>query len=302
MIVPESTLLLRDPQMQPSTRPAAAPPVTSDASFGLAAWCGRPASMRAAHRHNDVELNYVASGAAFYRFGDQQLRLAAGDLCLFWAARPHQLLAGDEAPLLHWVTLPLALFLSWRLPERLSEPVLGGAALTCRLPAGAATAHQIAGWHAELADGGAERQLVVRLELEALLRRFALQVGAGGGAGGGAEERGGAAEQMARFIVAHHQQPLSVAQIAAHVGLHPHYAMERFRRSYGVSLMRYLTQYRVAHAQQLLATTELGVLEIGLAAGFGSASRFHSAFKAACGVSPGAYRADLRAAGAGRGA
>lgn len=273
----------------------------SDASFGLAAWCGQPLSMSAAHRHNDIELNYLARGACSYRFGDQQLALTAGDLCLFWAARPHQLLAGDEAPLLHWVTLPLALFLSWRLPERLSEPILKGMALTCRHPWEAdAAVHQIERWHSDLVAGGTERQLIVGLELEALLRRFVLQIGAGGPRPHLAEHRGGAAELMARYIVEHYQQPLSVAQIAAHVGLHPHYAMQRFRQTYGVSLMAYLTQYRVAHAQQQLATSDAGVLEIGLVAGFGSASRFYSAFRAACGVSPGAYRAALRAAGASR--
>jgi transcriptional regulator GlxA family with amidase domain len=70
--------------------------------------------------------------------------------------------------------------------------------------------------------------------------------------------------------------------------------MHVFRQAYGVSLLSYLTQHRVAHAQQQLATSNLGVLEIGLAAGFGSASRFYSAFRAACGMSPGAYRASLQ--------
>ncbi len=295
MIVPEYRLSLPDPPMKRPRGPA----VRDDASFGLAAWCGLPVSMGAAHRHNDIELNYLVRGACSYRFGDQELALTAGDLCLFWAARPHQLLvAGDGAPLLHWVTLPLAHFLSWRLPNSLSQPILRGAALTCRHPAVAdAAAHQIAGWHRDIAGGDAERQLIVRLELEALLRRFALQLGAGEQGPGAPERRGGPAERMARFIVEHHQQPLSVAQIAAHVGLHPHYAMQRFRDTYGVSVMSYLTQYRVAHAQELLATSELGVVEIGLMAGFGSASRFYSAFKALCGMAPGAYRATLRAAG-----
>ena len=273
------------------------PAVLSDASFGLAAWCGQPLSRGAAHRHNDIELNYLAGGACSYRFGDQQLALAAGDLCLFWAARPHQLLADAEAPLLHWVTVPLALFLSWRLPGRLSEPILKGTPLTCRpMSEVGAAAPQIERWHNDLAGGGEARQLIVQLELEALLRRFALELGASYQRGDLAEQRGGAAELMARYIVAQYQQALTVPEIAAQVGLHPHYAMQRFRQTYGVSLMTYLTQYRVAYAQHLLATMDDGVLEIGLTAGFGSASRFYSAFRAACSVSPGAYRAALRAA------
>jgi AraC-like DNA-binding protein len=268
--------------------------ITLDASFGLTAWCGQPQSMGAAHRHDDVELNYLVSGDAVYRFGDQQLALRAGDLCLFWAARPHQLLAGEQPPLLHWLTLPLAHFLGWGLPAQLREAVLAGAALICPHPSGAGGAGQIAGWQHDLASQSAERQAIVRLELEATLRRLWLQVADAGQRPQPLARDHGPAERMARFIVEHYQQPLTVAEIARHVGLHPHYAMQRFCRTYGVSLMTYLTHYRVARAQQLLATTERGVLEIGLEAGFGSGSRFYSAFKATCGQTPSTYRQSLR--------
>lgn len=274
------------------------PPIDrSTASFGLAGWRGEPPVMSAAHSHNDVELNYLERGAIVYGFGGARVELRAGELCLFWAARPHQLWESAGA-LMHWLTLPLALFLSWRLPERLAQPVLAGAPITRRPPGEAAGERPpIAHWAADLALGGAERQRIVCLEVEALLRRLSLELGPpeppGPPPAGG---RRGHAEQMARHIAAHYTQPLSAAAIAASAGLHPHYAMQLFRAAYGLSLIAYLTQYRVAHAQQLLATSDAGVLEIGLASGFASASRFHSAFKAACGVSPGAYRASLQAA------
>jgi AraC-like DNA-binding protein len=269
--------------------------VMNDTSFGLAAWSGQPLAMGAAHRHNDVELNYLARGSVAYLFGGQRVMLSAGDLCLFWAARPHQLISGDGDPLMYWVTLPLGRFLSWQLPDRLGEPVLQGAPLTSqRLADNAHGRCQIMRWGEDLALGGAERQQIVCLELEAFLRRFALGLGAGDEQRErGPERRHSSAEQMADYIVAHYTRPLTVVEVAASVGLHPHYAMQLFRQSYGVSLITYLTQYRVAHAQQLLATSDLGVLEIGHAAGFSSATRFYSAFKAACGVSPGAYRASL---------
>jgi NAD(P)-dependent dehydrogenase (short-subunit alcohol dehydrogenase family) len=60
-------------------------------------------------RHRaDVEQLVQAALGAFGRldivvnnFGDQQLALRADDLCLFWAARPYQLLAGEHTPVLH---------------------------------------------------------------------------------------------------------------------------------------------------------------------------------------------------------
>lgn len=269
----------------------------STASFGLTGWRGRPGPMSVAHSHNDVELNYIEHGELTYAFGGEQLTLAAGDLCLFWAARPHQLAVGPAAPTLHWFTLPLARFLSWRLPEPIVRPVLAGAPLLYRhRAAGRPYLRSLEGWCADLGRGGAERQQIVCLELEALLRRLALELGADAvGATPLPEGRRGHAAQMARFMAANFTQPLTVAAIAASAGVHPHYAMQLFREAYGLSIVAYLTQYRVAHAQQLLLTTDVGALEIGLSAGFASASRFYSAFKAACGVSPGAYRAALRA-------
>jgi transcriptional regulator GlxA family with amidase domain len=65
-------------------------------------------------------------------------------------------------------------------------------------------------------------------------------------------------------------------------------------------ILDYLTQYRVAHAQRLLVTTDLPVLEIALACGFNSLSRFYAAFKKICGRSPRTYRQEHDALREGR--
>jgi AraC-like DNA-binding protein len=69
--------------------------------------------------------------------------------------------------------------------------------------------------------------------------------------------------------------------------------MSLFRKSFGISIGDYITQYRIAHAQRLLVTTTMNVSEIALDSGFGSVSRFYTAFKQVCEMSPGAYRAAL---------
>nr|WP_238341919.1 helix-turn-helix domain-containing protein [Actinopolymorpha rutila] len=95
---------------------------------------------------------------------------------------------------------------------------------------------------------------------------------------------------MARFIAERFRDPLTVADVAAAVHVHPHHAMGVFRNVVGTTLGAYLTQCRVAEAQRLLLTTGAGMAEIAHAAGFGSQSRFYSCFTAACGEPPGAYR------------
>src|SRR6266568_1980847 len=100
-------------------------------------------------------------------------------------------------------------------------------------------------------------------------------------------------EAMICFITEHYMEPLQLGQIAQAVGLHPGYATELFRKSFGLSIMGYLLQHRVAHAQRLLATTDQTVLNVAMEAGFTSASRFYATFQKITGQSPRAYRSSL---------
>ena len=101
-------------------------------------------------------------------------------------------------------------------------------------------------------------------------------------------------EKIAEFLSAHYQDELTVHHIAANVNLHPNYAMDIFRKSFGATIIEYLTTLRVAHAQQLLVNTDQSVLTIALESGFGSVSQFYVAFNRLCGMSPRAYRESLR--------
>jgi transcriptional regulator GlxA family with amidase domain len=60
------------------------------------------------------------------------------------------------------------------------------------------------------------------------------------------------------------------------------------------TLIDYLTQHRVSHAQRLLATTDRKIVHVALESGFGSISRFNDAFRRGCGCSPREYRQQHR--------
>jgi AraC-like DNA-binding protein len=98
-------------------------------------------------------------------------------------------------------------------------------------------------------------------------------------------------EQIAAFIAMHYKERLAVEDVGEHVGLHPNHAMMLFKRAFGTTVLNYLTQHRISHAQRLLATTRDKILAIALDSGFGSVSRFNAAFKTNCGCSPREYRA-----------
>jgi transcriptional regulator GlxA family with amidase domain len=71
---------------------------------------------------------------------------------------------------------------------------------------------------------------------------------------------------------------------------------ERFREVLGRSPIRYLTEWRMHLAEELLDTTELGVVPIARRVGYESEEAFSRAFKRMHGDSPGRWRTRERGA------
>lgn len=266
---------------------------SSRPSFGLAGERARRARMTIAHQHDDIEFNFAPT-AMRYRIDGTVVEIPPQRLVAFWAARPHQLI--DDAPdeWVHWLTVPLGLFLSLTASEPLIASLLRGEVVTMTGdPIGAPPLNRLEQWTADLATGSAWSEATVRLELEAYLRRLSF---ARLDASGAPSEWGTAARpsrlagQMAAYIAAHSADAMTVADVARAVHVHPGYAMTVFRRAVGTTIGSYLSQCRVAHAQRLLITSTLPVQEIGLSVGFQSISQYYDRFGAACGTTPGAYR------------
>ena len=274
------------------------------ASYGLMCHEGAPPLMGNSHRHNDIEINFIISGGITYHFGSSTITLDQGCFCLFWAAMPHQLVDAKPDTRMYWITLPLAQFLKWTLPQSLAKPVLAGRPISTHDTA--MDELLLRRWDADIQIDDQETHRIMLMEVEARLRRLARELSlqaVGSGVQTGAIVAGRApssvgvdkAEHMSRYIAEHFAEPLRVEQVAKSVHIHPTYAMHLFRETFGVSIINYLTQHRIAHAQQLLATSDKSVMEIALESGFNSVSRFYTAFNSTCGKSPRAYRESLRA-------
>ncbi len=266
---------------------------SSRPSFGLASERSHRARMTIAHQHDDIEFNFAPT-AMRYRIDGTVVEIPAQRLVAFWAARPHQLV--DDAPddWVHWLTIPLGLFLSLTSSESLVASLLRGEVVTLTDdPLGAPPLNRLEQWAADLRHGSAWSEATVRLELEAYLRRlnFApLDASAARGDSGKSMRPSRLAGQMAAYIAANSADAITVADVARAVHVHPGYAMTAFRRAVGTTIGSYLSQCRVANAQRLLITSTLPVKEIGLSVGFQSISQFYDRFGAACGTAPGAYR------------
>jgi len=270
-----------DPQIEPGS---------------LISCAGSPEVMGAAHQHDDLEINLVADGGTMlYLFGGVPVEVGPGSVAAFWAAVPHQLVANSVARA-YWVYVPFQTFLAWGLPDSLVSRLLSGIPLVAP-PSAALTTDpgNFAQWAGDLNSGEAERRKIAMLEVEARVRRLALTtVGEPVRQYAGSDPTLRQVVAMVRHIAEHFREPLTVADVAAAARLHPNYAMTQFRRVVQTTVVDYLRQRRLAEARRLLVTTDLAVERVSAESGFGSVSRFYTAFTTACGVPPATFRREHR--------
>lgn len=84
----------------------------------------------------------------------------------------------------------------------------------------------------------------------------------------------------------------TVAELAAEVAVSRSVLDERFRQVLGRSPIRYLTEWRMHIAEDLLATSDASVASIARRVGYDSEEAFSRAFKRATGLAPAHWRAE----------
>lgn len=268
--------------------------------IGLRAWSGPTHNMSSAHRHHDLEFNYVIRGAMTYLIGGEVATIPEGRLGVMWAALPHQTIQVDDRTRVFWICVPLTRALLWGLPEPFTRELLSRGLIVDseHRPSDLPMLDQ---WDQDLRRDSEMRRSLVLREVEARLHRLALDAALRLAADRRPARRRRAAhagvasavQRMAEFIAHRFHEPISVQAVADVAALHPNYAMTLFRSQTGMTINDYITRQRVAHAQRLLATTEAPILDVGYDSGFGSPSRFFQAFKEHAGCSPRQFRLKL---------
>lgn len=251
------------------------------------------------HRHHEIEINFLERGMVTSLVSGTMETLRGGSLALFWAAVPHQILHTEKAAGFTWITVPLSWVLQWHLPKALVKPLLRGEFVVDGRPS-SWDASRVKTWVDMIGRKNSDWKKAALLDIQARLHQLGLSKPISEKKTQRDTPSGSfiKVEQIARFIAENYREPITVDDIAAHTQLHPNYAMNLFRNRSGQTIIECLTQHRIAHAQRLLLTTDDKVLEIALDSGFGSLSRFYTAFTAACGVKPLQYRRVFAKAGA----
>jgi AraC-like DNA-binding protein len=85
-------------------------------------------------------------------------------------------------------------------------------------------------------------------------------------------------------------QPIQVTDLARTAGLSVSHFSREFQREMGVGPKQYLLSSRLDRARRLLLLDEGNITQVARAVGFASSAHFSSAFRAAFGTSPKAFR------------
>ena len=97
-------------------------------------------------------------------------------------------------------------------------------------------------------------------------------------------------KQMLAFIHEHYGEALTVGDIAGAASLSDSECLRCFRATIGVPPKRYLRDYRIQRAAQLLTETGLPVAAVAEQCGFSDVSYFTKTFRQLRGTAPAAYR------------
>lgn len=84
----------------------------------------------------------------------------------------------------------------------------------------------------------------------------------------------------------HLEESISIRQIASACYFSESHFMKFFKTHMGISYIHYLNDVRLAHARNLLVSTNLSILEIAQKSGFENASYFNRKFKDKYGITP----------------
>lgn len=97
-------------------------------------------------------------------------------------------------------------------------------------------------------------------------------------------------DAILQFLESNYTNRITLNQIAASINVSPFRFCHIFRELTGHSFSRYLLQYRIAKAQEMLTKERTSITEIAMNCGFNNISYFNHIFKRTTGCTPGQFR------------
>lgn len=102
-------------------------------------------------------------------------------------------------------------------------------------------------------------------------------------------------DKAIRYIQQHYEDPsLTIDVLSNQLHLNYAYLCSLFKRCMDMTINRYIKQYRLEKAKELLDTTQLSIAEIAVSVGFQNTNYFSKCFKKNYGISPSDYESTMR--------
>jgi len=259
--------------------------------FGFSGRYGRVYAMDKSHRHHEVELFYIEKGSCSRTLGGNIYHFSQGNILLFWGAYPHQLLKPPRKCLILYI--PLHFFLNWEFEHSFLRRILKGDLAV--IPETAETLEIVRLLKKRILDGKiANLSRATEREIQSQFLHLADFAAEDPEAWSKKPDKNEShRDHLSRiftYLVENFQSPLQLADLGKACNLHPNYIWDIFRRATGKTPNKYLAEYRLAYARELLQRTDKKILDVALDSGFGSISQFYVVFKKFNGMSPISYR------------
>ncbi|MDW7691899.1 helix-turn-helix domain-containing protein [Flammeovirgaceae bacterium SG7u.111] len=236
--------------------------------------------MPKADRHNEIEINYFTEGSLTYLFQDAKIEIPPKSFTVFWGLIPHQIVDYTNTTPYYVCTIPLTIFLEWKLPATFVDKVFKGRILIeDKGDHSFYDEYMLKNWTKDFSINKDNK--LILLEIHARLLRMSdriLSLPEDGNSKIYSSEIN-KVEQIALFIAQNYQQPIKTIDISKTVGLHPDYANVVFKKTFGTTINDYIIQERISHAKRKLITSDDSITNILYDSGFNSISRFNAAFR-----------------------
>lgn len=247
------------------------------------------------HDHDYYELVYIEEGTGLHDLEGRMNLVMSGDLLIIAPGRKHRYIGQSDMRLYNCmfdqdcIRSSTGDFTPAELLSRLFHADSGFAQVHLELGERALVKERLQAIERALSEQGFGWKTAVEAEILLLLLDSARIFGRYAPQGGEPKQYVGYAASAMRYIDAHFAEDISVADVAAHVGLSPDYLTRQFKQVTGVAPISYLRRYRLARAMEYLDAGK-SVTDTASSVGFQSLAHFSREFKQELGISPSQYR------------
>ena len=102
--------------------------------------------------------------------------------------------------------------------------------------------------------------------------------------------KGAKTEKIRQYVYQNYARPLTLDEIASHFYLSPNYLCSVFKKENGCNLNKFINDYRLKRAAELLTATRMKIHSVAEAVGFHNTSYFIQRFRDFYGETPDSYR------------